>query len=340
MSALVDESRLRAWLAATLGAADDFSLERHQAGHSNETFFLRWGGRDLVLRRPPAGAFLPTAHDVLREHRILAALADTPVRAPRPVAACEDADVLGAPFYLMEKVEGFVVRNALPPALDDAPTRRRLGFELVDALAEIHNLSWEGTPLAQLGKPEGYLERQVKRWTGQMEMTLPWTEKKRPVPELREAGAWLAAHVPKSPRTTLVHGDSKLDNVVFSPEGRLVAVLDWEMSTLGDPLADLGWMLSFWRERGDPPALPFEPRVTEAPGFATRSELIERYEAATGIKAAHLPFYRALATWKLAILLEGSYARHLQGATDDPFFARMETGVPALARRALSFRAP
>ncbi|HUR68838.1 MAG TPA: phosphotransferase family protein [Candidatus Thermoplasmatota archaeon] len=333
---LMDDAALRTWLQERLpvGPGAAYKVERHQAGHSNETFFVTWGRTEMVLRRPPAGAFLPTAHDVLREYRILCALDGSDVRAPRPILACEDASVIGAPFYLMEKARGVVLREALPPGIADVA---RIGDELIDALAEVHGFPWQKAGIE--GKPEGYLERQVKRWTGQMEMTLPWTSNVREVPELVEAGGWLAANVPRSPKTTLVHGDYKLDNVLFSfgPAGpNLAAILDWEMSTLGDPLADVGWMLSFWREQGDPaPDISVTPRITEAPGMRTRAELIARYEAKTGTKVENLRFYEALAVWKLAILLEGSYARHLLGATDDPFFAQMEKAVPALARRAL-----
>lgn len=337
---LVDEQRLRAWLESNVPRDGDarYAVQRHRAGHSNETFFVTWGTRDLVLRRPPRGAFLPTAHDVLREHRILDGLRGLGTRAPAPVAACADDGVIGAPFYLMERARGVVMRKDLPTDVPEA-LRGRIGDELVDALAEIHNVAWQGTSLETIGKHEGYLERQVRRWTGQMDLTLPWTDDSRAVPELQEVGKWLAANVPQSPRTTLVHGDYKLDNVLFDlqKEPRLVAVLDWEMSTLGDPLADLGWMLSFWREAGDPEddLLSVTPRLTEARGMRTRAQLVARYEKATGIAAENLDFYETLAIWKLAILLEGSYARHLAGATDDPFFAEMKTAVPALARRAL-----
>lgn len=333
---LVDEGRLTTWLYERFEPRNAIQVSRHQAGHSNETFFLLVGRRELVLRRPPAGAFLPTAHDVLREYRVLEALEGRGTRAPRAVAACEDESVIGAPFYLAERARGHVVRDVLPDALRAREARERIGDEMVDALAEIHAVEWRGSALAKLGKPDGYLERQVRRWSGQMELTLPHTHASRPVPELAEVGAWLASHVPATPRTTLVHGDFKLDNVMLDDEGRVVAVLDWEMSTLGDPLADLGWLVSFWREAGDPePELPVASRVTELPGFRSRREMIARYEARSGLEARHLAFYEALAVWKLAILLEGSYARHLLGATDDPLFPLLKDGVPLLARRAL-----
>ncbi|HEX2296830.1 MAG TPA: phosphotransferase family protein, partial [Actinomycetota bacterium] len=190
--------------------------------------------------------------------------------------------------------------------------------------------------LGGFGKPAGYLDRQLRRWKGQMELTLPFT---RPLPDLERVGEWLAANVPPQQETTLVHGDYKLDNVVFAdgPPPRLVAILDWEMSTLGDPLADLGWMVSFWREAGEDEGDVFSrtARVTALPGFRSRADLVERYAAKTGRDVSNLTWYQVLAVWKLAILLEGSYARHLAGMTDDPFFAEMEHGVPALAARAL-----
>ena len=333
---LVDEAALVRYLRDHLPGGGEVAVTRHQAGHSNETFFVRWGPRDLVLRRPPLGAFLPTAHDVGREHRVLSALSATPARVPRTVLMCSDESVIGAPFYLMERVDGVVIRTELPDALGAEPDRAAIGDELVDALVELHSISPESCGLEDFGRPSGYLERQLKRWTGQMQLTLPLT---RPVPDLEAVGRWLTAHLPESSPVTIVHGDYKLDNVVFAPHppARLIAILDWEMSTLGDPLADVGWMISFWREAGDEDGGVFADlnRVTTLPGFRTRRELIDRYASATGHDCARLDWYQVLAIWKLAILLEGSYARHLAGMTDDPFFAQMEEGVPLLARRAL-----
>jgi aminoglycoside phosphotransferase (APT) family kinase protein len=332
---LVDEAALTGYLRDRLPGTGDLTVTRHQAGHSNETFFVTRGADEYVLRRPPLGAFLPSAHDVGREYKVLSALRDTSVRVPRTMLVCEDESIIGAPFYLMEKVSGSVIRDKLPESVDEG-SRRALGLELVDALVELHHVDPAACGLSDFGRPSGYLERQLRRWTGQMELTLPLT---RPVPDLEELGKWLAANLPASQATTLVHGDYKLDNVMFSLEGepRLVAILDWEMSTLGDPLADLGWMTSFWREAGDETGDVFAQtsRVTEVPGFASRAELVDRYANATGWDVEGLAWYQVLAIWKLAILLEGSYARHLAGMTDDPFFAQMEFGVPSLAQRAL-----
>jgi aminoglycoside phosphotransferase (APT) family kinase protein len=332
---LVDPDALEAYLAEAVPGDGELVVERHQAGHSNETFFVTRGSSRWVLRRPPQGAFLPSAHDVKREHTVLSGLAGTGVRVPRALVMCEDESVIGVPFYLMERVDGVVIRDELPAWLDEEH-RASVGSELVDALVELHSVDTASCGLEGFGKPSGYLERQLRRWKGQMELTLPFT---RPLPDLEAIGEWLAAHRPSESATTLVHGDYKLDNVVFAdgPPARLVAILDWEMSTLGDPLADLGWMVSFWREAGEDEGDVFSrtARVTALPGFQSRADLVERYATKTGRDVSALNWYQVLAVWKLAILLEGSYARHLAGMTDDPFFAEMEHGVPALAAKAL-----
>ncbi|HEX2088666.1 MAG TPA: phosphotransferase family protein [Actinomycetota bacterium] len=338
---LVDPEGLTSYLRDRFpdSASESVEVERHMAGHSNETFFVRFGERDWVLRRPPRGAFLPTAHDVAREYRVLSALAGTGVRAPRPVLFCEDTAVIGAPFYLMERVDGAVIRDVLPePFASDESLRRGLGDELVDALVELHAVDWRSVGLEGFGKPSGYLERQVRRWSGQLELTEPLTRK---VPELHAATDWLRRNLNGVPDTppTIVHGDYKMDNVMYAPvaPARLIAVLDWEMSTIGDPLADLGWMVSFWREPGDPVAIDLEGKgPTRLPGFQRRDDLILRYEERSRRQVGDLTFHMVLAVWKLAILLEGSYARHLAGLTDDSFFAQMEEGVPLLAQRALN----
>jgi aminoglycoside phosphotransferase (APT) family kinase protein len=334
---LVREEALKDYLDVHFGTSAELSVQRHQAGHSNETFFVRYGTDEFVLRRPPSGAFLPTAHDVSREYRVLHALGETDVRSPRTVLMCADEAVIGAPFYLMERVHGVVVRSELPERFDTR-TRARLGEEMIDALAEVHGVDIDTCGLGDFGKKEGYLGRQLRRWSGQLELTLPMT---RPAPELERLGVWLGDNLTESPQTTLVHGDYKLDNVMFARDApALVTILDWEMSTLGDPLADLGWMASFWLEAGDDDdVLAGLNRVTRLDGFSTRAELVTRYEERTGRDARALDWYMVLATWKLAILLEGSYARHLAGMTDDPFFARMEKEVPALARRGLAIAA-
>jgi aminoglycoside phosphotransferase (APT) family kinase protein len=335
---LVDSEALERFLDERLPGAGRVELERHQAGHSNETFFVTRGADRWVLRRPPRGAFLPTAHDVTREYRVLEALAATPVRAPRPVLACTDPSVLGVPFYLMERIEGVVIRGEVPEGFRDesnAGARVGLGEELVDALVELHQVDWRRSGLEGFGKPSGYLDRQVRRWRGQLELA---TQFSRPLHDLTRVGDWLTSHIPESGAAAIVHGDYKLDNVAFAPDppARLLSIFDWEMSTIGDPLADVGWMVSFWREPGDPQnVLDRNTGVTCLPGFQTRDDLLARYRFRTGRVMADLTFYLVLAVWKLAVLLEGSYARHLAGLTDDPLFADLQEGVPALGRRAL-----
>jgi len=333
---LVDAGALEGFLDRRVSGRGHLQVERHAAGHSNETFFVRRGSDEWVLRRPPRGAFLPTAHDVLREYRVLSALAGTGVRSPRPLVACDDSAVIGAPFYLMERARGFVIRDALPPGFgpDDHEARAGIGDELVDALVELHAVDWRSVGLEGLGKPTGYLERQVRRWSGQLALTTRFT---RTLSDLVEVGEWLAGHVPESGPTTIVHGDYKLDNMVFAPDppAQLTAILDWEMATIGDPLADVGWMVSFWREPGDPAdILEGDTAITRLPGFRSRQELLDRYAKGSARAIHDLTFYTVLAVWKLAVLLEGSYARHLAGVTDDPLFAQLEEGVPGLARRA------
>jgi aminoglycoside phosphotransferase (APT) family kinase protein len=334
---LVDPEALRRYLDARLGEGGPLELERHQVGHSNETFFVTRGDDRWVLRRPPRGAFLPTAHDVKREHTVLDALKDTPVRTPRPVLLCEDTDVIGVPFYVMERVDGVVIRAELPPAFaDDVDARRGLGDELIDALAELHLVDWRAAGLEGFGKPSGYLERQLRRWSGQLELTEPFS---RRVDELHETTDWLKANLPESGPASVVHGDYRLDNATYAREApaELLAIFDWEMSTIGDPLADVGWLVTSWVEPGDSqdPVFSSLATITREPGFQSRAEMVERYEAKTGRKVDALSWYMVLAIWKLSILLEGSYARHLAGLTDDPFFATLEVGVPTLARRAL-----
>ena len=333
---LVDAEALERYLDRAIPGPGRVEVERHRAGHSNETFFVRRGADEWVLRRPPRGAFLPTAHDVLREYRVLSAIADTNVRAPRPILACEDETVVGAPFYLMERAHGFVIREELPRGFrEDEGARAGIGDELVDALAELHAVDWRREGLEGWGRPSGYLERQVRRWRGQLELA---TRFSRPLPDVVKVGEWLAEHLPESGAPAIVHGDYKLDNVCFAhePPARLVSIFDWEMSTIGDPLADVGWMISFWREPGDPvDVLERDTAVTRLGGFRPREDLLERYRTRTGRVMSDLLFYMVLAVWKLGVLLEGSYARHLAGVTDDPLFAELEEGVPALGERAL-----
>ena len=336
---LVDPERLRTYLADELGPVDAFDVRRHPAGHSNETLFVTYGDRELVIRRPPPGETAETAHDVLREFRVMDALQDTPVPLPETVLACDDHDVLGSDFYVMGRTAGDVLRDDEPDRFADADHRRVVGEELVDTLAAVHAVDVEDVGLGDFGRPAGFTERQVGRWAKQFRWAFEVTADERPVPEVAEVTTWLQDNVPQDHEHTLVHGDYKLDNVMYGPgtPPELVAVFDWELSALGDPLTDLGWMLSFWRDEGDPE--PATPELTatfmEADGYPTRRDLVARYEDATGIEYEHDRFYRTLAVYKLAALGEMFYRRYLEGNSDDPLYPTMETRVPALAERCL-----
>ena len=329
---LVDPERLTAHVAATLPGDGPITVERLAAGHSNLTFVVGRDGREWILRRPPQGPLLPTAHDVIREYRVMDLLrrSGCGVRVPAVTLACEDPDVIGAPFYLMERVGGEVIRERLPDWAGEEQ-RRAIAFEMVDALAELHSAPVEPFVDAGIGKPSGYLARQLRRWRGQREGA-----KTRELPDYDVLSAWLDEHLPMDAGTAVVHGDYKLDNVVMSADGpRLTAILDWEMATVGDPLADLGYLMSFWIEAGEVDEFAeVAGNVTKEPGFPTRAEMVERYAARSGRDVSDLTAYVVLAVWKLAILLEGSYSRHLAGTTDDPFFALLDKGVPALLARA------
>ncbi|AEN07560.1 aminoglycoside phosphotransferase (plasmid) [halophilic archaeon DL31] len=335
---LVDENALRSYLRDVLGPANEYAVERHPAGHSNETLFVTWGDRDLVARRPPPGETADTAHDVLREYRVVDALQPTGVPVPETMLACEDHAVLGSDFYVMGRLSGDVLRSGEPDRFADPAARHQIGERLVDALTAIHDVDYEAVGLSEFGHPASYTDRQVERWTKQLDWAFERTREVRSVPELNKIGDWLADNVPNGHEHALLHGDFKLDNVMFGPgeDPELVGVFDWELSTLGDPLTDLGWLLLFWRDQGDPePSIPsLMPRFLEAPGYPTRADLVTRYESRSGRSFEHDRFYRALAAYKMAALGEMFFRRHLEDNADDQMYPTMETGVPALAERA------
>lgn len=317
------------------GGAGPLRFSLISGGRSNLTYLVEGAaGRRWVLRRPPLGHVLPTAHDMAREHRVLAALADTDVPVARPIALCTDPAVNDAPFYVMEHRPGVVLADRLPEGYAERlDERRRIGEALVDVLVRLHAVDVAAVGLADFGRPEGYLERQVRRWAQQWERS-----RTGPLPAIETLQQRLAAALPASPAPTVVHGDYRLGNLALDPAdpGRVVAVYDWEMATLGDPIADLGYTLIYWTEPGDVVDGRALPSVTAAPGFSSRAELIERYARASGRDVAHVDFYRVLALYKLAIISEGIYARWKMGKTLGEGFETLGRAAAPLAERALA----
>jgi aminoglycoside phosphotransferase (APT) family kinase protein len=328
-SATVDLSGLKRFLdERKLGDTSNLRSENISFGHSNEVHLIHFGGNSWALRRPPRGPLLPTAHDMMREYRVLKALQDTPVPVPRIYASCDDPSYIGAPFYLMEYMRGEVVRADNNNFVKTPELRRNVSRQMVEVLAALQKVDWKAAGLEGFGRSEGYLERQLKRWSDQLERTIPYT---RPLPVMEQVKGWLQAHLPQSPAPTIVHGDYKLDNLMFDPAtARAIAVLDWEMSTIGDPLADFGWMLSYWPDPDDKAGNVMTAMSTDA-GWLTRREMIDLYEEQTGRVMREFSFYQAFALFKLAIIMEGSYSRFVRGQADDPLFAGMKERVPALA---------
>jgi aminoglycoside phosphotransferase (APT) family kinase protein len=311
--------------------AGDVDVSPLGEGHSNVTYLVRRNGAEVVLRRPPRGPLPPSAHDVLREARVLSALAGR-ARVPAVLAVCDDTAVIGAPFYVMGKVEGHVVTRTIPPALDTPENRRRMGEDLVDALVEVHAVDWRAAGLDGFGKPTGYLERQLRRFLGLWEHN-----RTREIPAVESVGEWLRANLPESGPATVVHGDYRLGNTMMAPAppAHLVAIFDWEMATIGDPLADLGYMCTLWVDRNDPTGNMFElSGVTREEGFPLREELIARYEERSGRSMTDIRWYRTLALWKSIVFMEGNYKRAMAGSTDDPYLKGFGDGVIQLADRA------
>jgi aminoglycoside phosphotransferase (APT) family kinase protein len=302
-------------------------------GASNLTYLLERGGTRVVLRRPPPPPLPPSAHDVVREARIQLGLAPVGVRVPKVLAVCEDDSILGVPFYLMDELEGAVVSAELPPELDTPEERRRLGEELLDGLVQLHAVDWEACGLT-IGKPTGYLERQLRRWSGLWEVNAT-----RELKACVELGQRLAATMPESPPSTVVHGDYRLGNVMVSTRApaRLLAILDWEMATIGDPLADLGYLVATWCE----PDCELHPllltTVTQREGFPTRAELIARYGEQTGRDTTALAWYQAFALWKAAVFCEAIYKRYLRGERADAWSGSLCDGVPRLLEVAAGY---
>lgn len=339
----LDAAPLEAWIRERLPdlPAEPLKIEQFPGGHSNLTYLLGFGDREIVLRRPPFGSKVKTAHDMGRELKVLSHLQGHYPKAPRTLAGCDDASVIGAPFYLMERVRGVIFRDQRrdqrPPAgLDLSPERMRaLSEAVVDGLAELHSVDYRAAGLGDFGRPDGYLERQVAGWRQRWEGS-----RTDEVPDIERAAAWLSGHLPPGrplAESALVHNDYKYDNVVFAPDlSGIVAVLDWEMATLGDPILDLGTSLGYWIDPDDDPALRMLPAgPTTLPGNLRRAEVVERYAKATGRDVSDVVFHYVFGLFKIAVIAQQIYYRFQQGLTQDPRFAAMLPAVRLLGRTAV-----
>jgi aminoglycoside phosphotransferase (APT) family kinase protein len=320
----IDRSGVEAWFAEHVpGVQLPLSFDRISGGHSNLTYGVRdTGGGRWALRRPPLGKRLGSAHDMGREHRVVSALAPTPVPVAPIAGFCEDESVNEAPFYVMEFVEGPILRGlAEADAFPDEADRKAIGERVVDTLVEIHAVDPDAAGLGELGRKEDYVARQLHRWQGQWEKS-----KTRELPAVDAVHERLAERIPEQGPATIVHGDYRLDNMILTPGGEVAAVVDWELCTLGDPLADVGLLMVYWPEAGEELVALGQP-ATLAPGFPKREQLKARYAERSGRDLSQLDFFIALGYWKLAIILEGVYARYAAGG-----YGKVDPGIEAFAR--------
>ena len=311
----IDVAGVTAWFGEHVPAAvPPLQFDLVAGGRSNLTFSVTdANGAKWVLRRPPVSHVLATAHDMGREHRLIAALGPTPVPVPKAIGLCTDEAVNGAPFYVMDFVEGTVVRDAPTAEKKFTPAqRRRIGESIVETLAEIHSVDLEQVGLADLARHEGYIERQLKRWYSQFQAST--AETGRTVAAVDEMHDFLSARIPEQGPATIVHGDYRLDNCMIGDDGNVAAVLDWEICTLGDPMADMGLLMVYWTEAGDMGGGALGISPTAADGFPTRAELRALYAERSGRNVDELDFYVAFGYWKLACILEGVYTRYAAGA--------------------------
>ncbi|HEV3060862.1 MAG TPA: phosphotransferase family protein [Vicinamibacterales bacterium] len=340
----LDRARLVDWLrqrlpacgvidGATLDGTGEPQLTQFPGGHSNLTYLLTFGDTEVVVRRPPFGPVPPTAHDMAREFRWLSEMHRVFPLAPRPYLLCEDTTVIGAVFYAMERRRGLVVRAAEPPMLADQPSARRaVSTAMIDTLADLHAVDVAAGALGGLGKPLGFVERQVRGWSER------WVRSRTTaLPAMDALAGWLHAHLPPDPPSpTVVHGDFKLDNVMLDPNdpARIVAVLDWEMSALGDPLVDLGILLAYWSPTSPPEQRDALTTVTDQPGYLTPAEIVARYAQRSGRDVSNVRYYEVFALFKIAVVIQQIYYRWSTGQTSDERFRNFDARVAYLADHA------
>ncbi len=331
----LDLSRLEPWLRARLPAVPGaLTISQFGGGHANLTYLVRFGDRECVLRRPPLGPVAPTAHDMRREHRVLARLGTCYPLAPTSYALCDDPAVIGADFHVMERRHGFVIRRQLPPDVAGDPIlARRLGEMLADSLAALHRVDPRAVGLDGLGRPDGYVTRQLAGWTAR------WAATGRELPAMDRIAVWLRAGLPPQQAATLVHNDYQIENILVdaADPATAVAVLDWDMCTRGDPLMDLGYLLNCWSDPDDDPAWRgVSPTPGRAPGLPTRRELVERYARSAGFDVEHAHWYHVFGVFKLAVVLEQIHVRFRRGQTRDTRFATLGERVQRLAAKGLA----
>ena len=329
----IERSRLEPYLRKGLPATDGpFALSQFGGGHANLTYEVRFGAHEYVLRRPPLGPVAPSSHDMKREHRVLAALPQIYPFAPKSYLYCGDPAIIGAEFHVMERRHGIVIRSDLPDAVKgDLKMAWRIGEMMVDTLAALHTADAAAAGLGDLGRPEGFVERQLEGWTKRWHAA-----KDKDLPRVDAMAAWLARHVPKPQTAALLHNDFKLDNMIVAKDdpGSAVAVLDWDMCTRGDPLMDLGYLLNYWSEAGDDLAwrqAAFMP--TWNPGFPSRAEAVERYAQKTGFAVEDVRWYHVFGVFKLTGVIQQIYIRYLRGQTTDARFATFGARVATLAEK-------
>src|SRR5215472_2302279 len=318
----LDLARLRPFLRSHFPEAEGLlTVQQFPSGHSNLTYFVSLGGKEMVLRRPPFGSKVKTAHDMGREFRVLSKLHSV-YPAPKALLYCEDTQILGAPFYLMERIHGIILRRELPVGLQIAPEKvRQLDESFIDNLARLHGLDYAAIGLADLGKPQGYLERQVRGWIERY-----YGSRTHDLPEVERLSGWLKEHLPAHGGATLIHNDYKFDNMVFDAEDitQVKGVLDWEMCTLGDPLSDLGTAIAYWVDVGDPAELQsIHWGPTTLPGSLSRAQLIQRYAEKTGRDLSRILYYYVFALFKTAVITQQIYYRYHHGLTKDVRFAAL-----------------
>jgi len=338
-----DRDRLAAYLRGKIpGAEGPMEVKQFRGGHSNLTYLLRFGPQEWVLRRPPLGPLVPTAHDMNREYRVLSRVWQAFPPAPRAVLLCEDPSIIGAPFFVMERRRGVLIkmREPLPAVIGDNPdTFRRISEVFIDTLAALHMVDYEKIGLGDIGKPAGFVERQITGWMGRWERA-----KTQELPLMNKLGAWYLANMPPPQPPALLHNDFYLHNIMLDERdfGHITGVFDWEMATIGDPMVDFGLSLSYWRDPDDPEdllELSEGHAHTTKPGFLKRAQLAARYANKTGRDISSLPFYRSWAWWRNATVVQQIYVRFVRGQTTDPRFERMGAHPPILARAAAQLAA-